>query len=138
MAHKVVGEHFSLFILPLLTQSTTNAHLEVALAGFRDDTTLARATVVWKTENGSSRERLLIIRSCARLGRAEVVLELLQHNLRTEALCEDLFLDAVHGDKPTVGFHPDLSRVWLATLDSSTKQPTSSSRFVMSNIYILQ
>lgn len=94
------------FTAPLLAQSIPNADVEKARAGFREDTTLARATVVWKRGNGSSRERLPIIRSCARLGRAEVVLELLQHNLRTEALCEDLFLDAVHGDKPTVSFHP--------------------------------
>lgn len=103
---RFLGEHLSLSIVPLLAQSiTTTGLLEEALAGFRDNTTLARATVVWKTENGSSRRRLLIIRSCARLGRAEVVLELLHHNLKREALCEDLFLDAVHGDKPTVRFH---------------------------------
>lgn len=74
----------------LHTQSIPNADLEEVLAGFRGDTTLARATVVWKKGNGS------------RLGRAEVVLELLQHNPMTESLCEDLFLDAIHGDKHTV------------------------------------
>ena len=76
--------------------------VEEALAAFRDDATLARATVVWKKGNGSARERLLLIRSCARLGRQDMVLGLLPHNLDTEVLCEDLFLDAVRSDKPTV------------------------------------
>lgn len=78
---------------------------EEALAAFRDDAALARATVVWKKGNGSSRERLLLIRSCARLGRTEMVLGLLLHNVdNNKMLVEDLFLDAIRGDRATVSF----------------------------------
>lgn len=117
---------FTDFVAILPTQSLPDAELKHALAGFRDDPTLARLTVVWKKGNGSSRERLLFIRSCARLGRAEVVLELLQHILRTEVLCEDLFLDAVHGDKPTVSFtqlESGLARCFILR-ESSIMYPT--------------
>lgn len=71
-------------------------------AALHDNSNLARTTVVWKTKNGSSRERLLLIRSCARLGRAEVVLALLAHSLDSKLLCEELFLDALPGDKSSV------------------------------------
>jgi len=82
------------------------SEVEEALTKFRDDSTLARAMVVWKKRNGSARERLLLVRSCARLGREDMVLGLLFHNLGTNLLCEDLFLDAIRSDKPTVRQHP--------------------------------
>lgn len=83
----------------LAAQRIATRGLEEALAAFRDDATLARTTIVWKKGNGSSRERTLLIRSCARLGRAEMVLGLLLHNTM---LFEDLFLDAIRDDRPAV------------------------------------
>lgn len=102
------------FYRPPAQSTTAVVDFEEALAGFRDDVTLARATVVWKKGNGSGRERLLLVRSCARLGRAEMVLELLQHNPRTELLCEQIFLDAVYGNKASVSFQPFESGCWFA------------------------
>lgn len=91
-------------------KSIGDGELEEMMAAFRDDTTLPKTTVVWKNEDGLSRERLILIRSCARLGRAEVVLGLLPFNLDSLLLCEELFLDALRGDKPTVS--PPLSCFW--------------------------
>lgn len=85
----------------LAAQQFAAGELEEALAAFRYDVALARATVVWKKGSGSRRERVLLIRSCARLGRAEMVLGLLLHN---KALVEDLFLDAIRDDRSTVSF----------------------------------
>lgn len=84
-------------------QRMATSRVEEALAAFREDATLARATIVWKKGNGSSRERLLLIRSCARLGRAEMVLGLLVHN---KMLFDELFLDAIRDDRATVSFMP--------------------------------
>lgn len=125
---RVCGEQHSsvlYLVASLLAQSMADGDLKEVFAGFRDDTTLARATVVWKKGNGSSRQRLPLIRSCARLGRAEVVLELLLQNLRTEELCEDLFLDAVHGDKPTVSV---FTRLGVRKNGQHTKYPIPGNR----------
>lgn len=84
------------------TKSIGNGDLDEMMAAFRDDTTLPRTMVVWKKADGLSRERLTLIRSCARLGRAEIVLGLLQFNLDSSLLFEELFLDALRGDKATV------------------------------------
>lgn len=91
------------------------SEVEEALTRFRDESTLARAMVVWKKGNGSARERLPLIRSCARLGKEDMVLELLLHNMDTKFLCEELFLDAIRSDKPTVRQHAiyDISLILL-------------------------
>lgn len=65
---------------------------------------LAATAVVWKHNNCSDveRERLPLVRSCARLGKAAIVTALVEHNLDSAAQCEEVILDAVRGDKSKV------------------------------------
>lgn len=88
--------------VPVRGQSNTGGKkLEEALVVFREDGNLARTIVVWKHDKGSARERLPLIRGCARLGQTELVLALLVHNLDT-LLHEEVVLDAIRSDRATV------------------------------------
>ncbi|CAM9686853.1 unnamed protein product, partial [Ectocarpus sp. 13 AM-2016] len=103
------------------TESITSDELEEVRAALRDNSNLARTTVVRKLKNGSSRECLLLIRSCARLGRAEVVLALLAHNLDSDCktLCKQLLLYALPGHisyTPTGDMDDIRYYVWLRVL----------------------